>query len=128
MSKGDSETTLQELKDLMTQFRQERGWDKHLTPKNLAISISLEAAELLEHYQWDELKKDDDQEIADELADIIITCMSFASVLDLDVTKAFHSKLERIKQKYPTDVFKPGADINDAYFKTKQAYRREGDT
>jgi dCTP diphosphatase len=123
MSKNDQEITLQELKDQMIQFRTERGWDKHLTPKNLAISISLEAAELLEHYQWDELKRDDAQEIADELADIIITCISFATVLDLDIGTIFQSKLERIKQKYPTDIFKPGEDISEAYFKAKKAYR-----
>lgn len=126
--KGDAETSLQELKDLMVQFRKERGWDKHLTPKNLAISISLEAAELLEHYQWDEYSDKDSQAVADELADVIITCFSLATVLDVDIASTFRHKLERIKKKYPVTVFNPDTDNEAEYFRIKKSYRQKGGT
>jgi dCTP diphosphatase len=123
MSKGDAETTLQELKDLMLEFREARGWNKDMSPKNMAISICLEAAELLEHFQWDEYKSEDEQEIIDEFADVIMNCMSFANASGIDVSSAMKDKLERAKIKYPTEIFNPGSDSKEAYFQVKKAYR-----
>jgi len=123
MSKGDTETTLQELKDLMLEFREERGWNKDMSPKNMAISICLEAAELLEHFQWDEYKNEDEQEIIDEFADVIMNCMSFANASGIDVSSAMKNKLERAKIKYPVEIFNPGSDSKEAYFRVKKAYR-----
>ena len=82
MSRTDDETTIQELKDIVAEFRRERGWDKHNTPRNLASSIIVEAAELLEHFQWGEYSHQDKQEIADELADVLSYCFSLAHTLD----------------------------------------------
>ena len=123
MSKGDQETTLQELKDLMLEFREARGWAKDMSPKNMAISICLEAAELLEHFQWDEYKNEDEQEIIDEFADVIMTCMSFANASGIDVATAMKDKLERAKIKYPTEIFNPDSKNGEAYFRVKKAYR-----
>ena len=104
-SKGDAETTLQELKDLVHKFEQERGWAKHHNPKNVAISLCIEAAELLEHFQWDEYRQEDKQAIADELADVIFNCLNFANQMDIDISAAFMNKFERIQKKYPVEKF-----------------------
>lgn len=126
MTTHDRDTSLQELKDLVVQFREERGWGKHHTPKNLAISIALEAAELLEHFQWDEYRQDDKESMAEELIDVLINCFNFADILDIDIAPVFKAKLEKAKQKYPVELFNPKRDGNDDYFRIKQAYRQKG--
>jgi NTP pyrophosphatase (non-canonical NTP hydrolase) len=124
MSRDDSDTTIQELKDLIKAFRDERGWSKHHTPRNLAVSIAIEAAELMEHYQWETYQKDEKQAIANELADILMYCMDFATVTDIDVATAYKAKLEKAKKKYPTELFNPDNDNVDTYFAVKKAYRQ----
>lgn len=124
MSKTDADTTLQELKDLMTEFQRERGWGKHHQPKNLAMSIAIEAAELMELYQWDEFTKDDKQKASDELADILSYIILYADSLDIDIAEAFRHKLERNKQKYPTTVFNNNERARDSYHQIKQDYRK----
>lgn len=122
--KTDADTTLQDLKDATHQFRAERGWDRHNTGANLAMSITIEAAELLEHFQWgNEDTEANKQKIAHELADIINYCMSFASTMDIDVSTAFFDKLEHIKKKYPTSIFNPDNKDLEAYHKIKKSYR-----
>ncbi len=125
MSKGDNETTLQELKDLVRKFETERGWQKHHSPKNVAISLCIEAAELLEHFQWDEYRQEDKQAIADELADVIFNCLNFANQMDIDITSAFMKKFERIQKKYPVELFNPGNDSAKEYFRIKKEYRKK---
>jgi dCTP diphosphatase len=127
MTKGDDKTTLKELKDLIAQFSDERGWDRHHTPKNLAASICIEAAELLEHFQWDEYKQEDKQEIADELADIMSYVVNFARVMDIDIATAFKDKLERSKQKFPVELFNKDRVGNEDFFRIKKAYRKNKD-
>ena len=105
----DQRTTVQELKRLVTEFREERDWKKYNTPRNLAVSISIEAAELLEHFQWKtdaEIgqmigKKQRRDEVSDELADVIIYCLGFSDVMGIDVSRALRRKLGKIKEKYP---------------------------
>jgi len=127
MSKRDAETTIQELKDLVTKFETERGWQQHHTPKNVAISLCLEAAELLEHFQWDEYRQQDKQAVADELADVVFNCLNFAAVMDIDIASAFRDKFKRVQKKYPVELFHPGTANNDEYFRIKKAYRGQGD-
>jgi NTP pyrophosphatase (non-canonical NTP hydrolase) len=128
MSSDDRDTTIQELKDLIKAFRDERGWTKHHTPKNLAVSIAIEAAELMEHFQWETYQKNDKQALANELADILMYCMDFATVMDIDVANAYRAKLEHAKKKYPVEVFNPDNDNVDEYFKVKKAYRQSKGT
>jgi dCTP diphosphatase len=125
-NKTDATTTIQELKDAYVSFRNERGWKKYNTPRNLAISIAIEAAELMEHFQWG--TEDVDQhkdEIASELADVVNYCIQFAEATDIDLGTAFYTKLEAIKRKYPTSLFNPETENLDTYHKIKQAYRTD---
>jgi len=126
MKKTDKETSLQELKDLVVRFREERNWGKHHTPKNLAMSIAIEAAELMELFQWDEYTKRNQEKIADELADILIYCFNFADTCDIDIATAFRAKLAVNAKKYPTTLFNKKTDSPDEYHRIKQDYRQRG--
>lgn len=120
----DDKTTIQELKDLIVAFSAERGWMEHHTPKNLAISISLEAAELLEHFQWDDLQANTKDQMADELADILTYILAFADATDIDVATAYRNKLAKSAEKYPITLFNPASRGREEYLEIKQAYRK----
>jgi NTP pyrophosphatase (non-canonical NTP hydrolase) len=110
----DKETTVEELKKLVAKFRDERNWKKYHKPKDLAISINIEAAELLEHFQWktdekiNEMLKNKEKvkQISEELADIIDYCLSFADVMNIDISEALKKKIEENKKKYPVEKIK----------------------
>ncbi len=108
----DSKTTLQDLKDKMARFVHERDWEQFHTPKNLAMSIAIEAAELMEHFQWltiEESNNLNDAQLADigeELADIIIYSLSLANTLGLDLSQTVSAKMEKNIRKYPSDKVK----------------------
>ena len=74
---------MQELKTIITEFREKRGWEKYDTLERFSKSISIEAAELLEHFQWNE-EGDNIQEIKDELADVLIYALAMCSHLNED--------------------------------------------
>lgn len=105
----DKTTTISELKEYMAQFIKARNWDKHHNPKSLSMSIAIEAAELMEKFQFadnEESKKivqKDKQEIERELADILSYVLSFANVCDIDVSSAYKEKMEQNAQKYPVE-------------------------
>jgi len=124
MSKSDEKTNLQDLKDLVVKFRNERGWEKHFTPKDVATSISIEAGELLEHFQWANLLKDDRDEIANELADVLIFAFHFATLYDFDIATIFQNKLAAAAKKYPTSVFNEQHEDPDYYHHIKKVYRQ----
>jgi dCTP diphosphatase len=90
-----------ELLKALRQFVEERNWKQFHTPENLAKSISIESAELLELFQWGEPSNLD--EIQDELADVLTYCILLADKYDLDVEKIVLEKLEKTKAKYPVD-------------------------
>lgn len=123
MKAQDNTTTLQELKDLVAKFRDERDWAKHHSPKNLAMSIAIEAAELMEHFQWDDYTKSNRAEIEAELADVLIYCFNLADTMDIDLSSAFKAKLAKAGQKYPVAIFSGNKDNAEDYRKIKQAYR-----
>lgn len=118
----DKETTVSQLKSEAKKFLEERNWGKHHSLKNIAISISLEANELLEHFQWFDTYKNK-QEIADELADILIYCIHFANAGDIDISKAFKQKLDKARQKYPAGIMKSEDGLSQ-YDKIKKEYRK----
>lgn len=88
------------------QFRDDRNWKQFHNPKDLAISISLEAAELLENFQWsgtDLNVPEKSKKIADELADVLIYCALMADAMELDMTEIVLDKLEKNSEKYSVD-------------------------
>jgi NTP pyrophosphatase (non-canonical NTP hydrolase) len=89
-----------EVFQALRDFVDERNWSQFHTPENLAKSISIEAAELLECYQWGE---GDEADIRAELADVITYCYLLADKLNLDVDQIVLDKLEETKAKYPVD-------------------------
>lgn len=96
---------LEKLKKVIKQFVDERDWNKFHSPANLAKSISIEANELLECFQWDEENYDLDN-VKEELADVINYCIQMSIVLDLDISTIVLDKLEKTKLKYPVEKCK----------------------
>jgi len=95
-----SPTTLAALRT----FVAERDWDQFHSPENLAKSISIEAAEMLELYQWGQAP--DQERVEEELADVLIYCIHLANRLDLDIDGIILSKLETTRAKYPVELAK----------------------
>lgn len=87
------------------QFTRDRDWEQFHSPVNLAKSIVIESAELLEHFQWAD-DSFDLEEVAQELADVLIYCYQLADILGLDVEQIIHSKLDLNEEKYPVDKAK----------------------
>lgn len=81
-------------------FNQERGWGKGHTPENLAKSISIEAGELLECFQWDS-ENYNKQDVYDELADVFTYCIQMSISLGVSPEEIILNKLEKTKKKYP---------------------------
>ena len=112
---------------------QERGWD-NLRPGDLAKSISIEASELLENFQWDnptqeELKKNKVklESVKSELADVLIYCFEFSILFGFDTEKIILKKLTQVNKKYPAKLMrnrKGEAGTEDVYWKIKNEYRK----
>ena len=98
---------MDDIKKELLMFQKERDWKKFHTPENLAKSISIEAAELLEHFQWQ--NEYDENEVADELADVLIYCLYMADAMDFDVKEIILNKMEKNALKYPVDKSKGNA-------------------
>ena len=100
------------LKGKIRQFRDERDWKQFHNPKDLAISISIEAAELLEHFQWrtsEEVEKKiqtDQEKISEEMADVYIYLLELSDITGIDLIDAAEKKLEMNAKKYPIDKSK----------------------
>ncbi len=98
--------TLEEINQNIIKFRDERNWKQFHTPKDLAISISLEAAELLEVFQWSgtdmvvDTKRD---KIEEELADVLIYCGLMADAMEMDIGEIICKKLQTNCDKYPVE-------------------------
>ena len=95
---------MDELFDELIEFQKERDWKKFHTPENLAKSISIESAELLEQFQWQ--NEYNEEEIADELADVLIYCIYMASAMNLDINEIILNKMAKNAIKYPIDKSK----------------------
>ena len=96
-----------ETVELVKKFRDDRDWKKFHNPKDLAISLSLEAAELLEIFQWsaDDLECSDRlDKIREELADVLCYSVLLADRCGLDMDEIIREKVEKNAQKYPTDI------------------------
>jgi len=111
---SDKTTTVDELRQLVADFVQQRDWMQFHDPKNLACSILIEAAELMEHFQWlrsdqlAEVSRDEQRmkQIREETADVLAYLLSFANVLDIDLSTALEEKMLKNEGKYPAEQFR----------------------
>jgi NTP pyrophosphatase (non-canonical NTP hydrolase) len=105
----DRETTINELKERVRQFCEERDWDQFHNAKDLAIAISTEASELLEHFRFRKEKeieeiiesKQKKQLLSEEIADIFYFLLRFAQKYDIDISKELLEKIEKNEKRYP---------------------------
>ena len=106
---------LAELRDRLRAFAEERDWDQFHSPKNLAMALIAEAAELVEHFQWltekesGNLPLDKRALVAEELADVLLYLVRIADKLDVDLLAAAAEKLKRNEAKYPAPLVKGSA-------------------
>lgn len=109
---SDDLMRIKELRDELRRFVDERDWNKYHHPKELAISIAIEAAELLEIFQWDEktdiqdIKSDERtmSKIKEEIADVMMYVLCLSNQLGLDLSEAVLKKLEKNRTKYDKDM------------------------
>jgi NTP pyrophosphatase (non-canonical NTP hydrolase) len=100
---------LRELALVLRRFADERDWDQFHAPKNLAMALSVEAAELLEHFQWlgeeesKQLPADKLAQVGEEMADVLLYLVRLADKLDVDLVQAAKRKVQLNAQKYPVE-------------------------
>jgi NTP pyrophosphatase (non-canonical NTP hydrolase) len=114
MNHNDAVTTVAELRQLIADFVAERDWSQFHSPKNVSMALAIEAAELMEHFQW--LTTDASRELADEpeklaavgeeIADVIGYSFALANELGLDVSSAIRAKMVKNAQKYPAEKYR----------------------
>ena len=108
---SDTSTTVADLRDIVRRFVDERDWQQFHSPKNLSMSLAIEAAELMEHFQWIDAEasrrlKDDPTkvgEVRDEIADVLCYVLALANELDLDLSAAIRDKMVKNAAKYPAE-------------------------
>ncbi len=111
---SDATTSVNELREMVRDFVDARDWQQFHSPKNLSMALAIEAAELMEHFQWisgdasrtigDDPKKL--QAVGEELADVLCYALAIANELGLDVSSTMRAKMVRNKLKYPVDEFR----------------------
>jgi NTP pyrophosphatase (non-canonical NTP hydrolase) len=101
---------MHELIKKIKKFRQERDWGRYHSPKNLVMALSVEVAELVEHFQWltqEESRKLPDgklDQVRDEIGDILIYLANLSEKLGIDPVQAAHDKIEKNQIKYPVEI------------------------
>ncbi|QDU97819.1 nucleotide pyrophosphohydrolase [Lignipirellula cremea] len=111
---SDSQTSVHDLREMVRQFVDARDWQQFHAPKNLSMALSIEAAELMEHFQWitPEASRaigDDPNELAavgEELADVLCYALAIANELNLDVATIMRDKMVKNKLKYPAAEYR----------------------
>ncbi len=111
---NDQMTTVADLREAVRAFVDERDWSQFHNPKNLSMAIAIEAAELMEHFQWLDAaaasavrnSPAELQHVREELADILCFTLSFANALEIDVATAVREKIIKNERKYPADTFR----------------------
>lgn len=100
---------LKEILEKIRRFRDDRDWMQFHDPKNMAVSIIIEASELLEHFQWkrkeevEKYTKENKEEIQDEIADIALYLFELADNLEIDLLDAMKNKIIKNEKKYPVE-------------------------
>jgi len=107
MSAASPPDSLDDLRERLRRFCDERDWEQYHVPKNLAMSVAIEAAEIMEHFQWLTAAQSADldaaarHEVALEIADVLLYLVRLADVLDIDVAAAAREKIGLNARKYP---------------------------
>ena len=96
---------LEQLKQRIDKFNKDRDWDQFHTPSNLSKSISIEANELLECFQWSDTNYNI-EEVKEELADVMNYCIQMSLVLNVDIIDIINAKMDKTELKYPVDKSK----------------------
>jgi len=112
--RDDAQTTVAELKKLVADFVAERDWSQFHSPKNVSMALAIEAAELMEHFQWlttaasRQLSGDAAKlaEVGEELADVVGYSLALANELGIDLSSAIRAKMIKNAQKYPADQYR----------------------
>ena len=110
-----AEQYLNDLQQRLLMFAKERDWEQFHAPKNLAMALAVEAAELMEHFQWlseaqsEALSEDKRQEVGYELADVFIFTMRLAERLGVDLLRLVEEKIEINAKKYPAEKVRGSA-------------------
>ena len=113
--------TLEALREEVTRFVTEREWQQFHTPKNIAMALTVEAAELQEHFQWltpdasSELTAEQLEAVADEIADVQVYLVRLADVLGVDLLAACARKMEKNRAKHPVELARGRADKYTRY-------------
>ena len=96
---------LEQVMQRIDKFNKDRDWDKFHSPSNLAKSISIEANELLECFQWNDTEFDL-EDVLEELADVMNYCIQMSQVLKVDIIDIINAKMDKTEKKYPVDKAK----------------------
>mgnify|MGYP001112111924 CR=1 FL=1 len=115
----DANTNIAYLMSQVREFLEERDWQKYHNPKDLAESICIEAAELLQLFQWMTRKEvrafrgasSEAERLKGELADVVIYCLSMANTMNIDLTSTVMRKLENNRKKYPSRLYRGKARL-----------------
>lgn len=106
---SDKITSVEDLRNLVAVFVEERRWQQFHTPNNLTMSVAIEAAELMELFQWSDERVPDDKQmvlVREELADVVIYCLALANTLEIDLSQAVREKVAANALKYPVERYK----------------------
>lgn len=111
---NDKETTMAQVSQLVANFVDQRDWNQFHSPKNLSMALSIEAGELMEHFQWISMEESrevvNDQKrvdaIAEEVADVLSYTVAIARQLNIDLAATIEKKMEKNRLKYPVEEFK----------------------
>ncbi len=111
---NDGRTTIADLREVVRQFVDARDWSQFHSPKNLSMSLAIEAAELMEHFQW--ISTDDSrlvsgepakrEAVSDELADVFCYTLAIANELQIDLSTALENKMKKNEKKYPANEYR----------------------
>jgi NTP pyrophosphatase (non-canonical NTP hydrolase) len=120
---NDIQVTLQQLKKRHADFVKDRDWNQFHIPKNLSMALAVEAAELMEKFQWVDnaqswdVVKTERTQIEHEIADVLCYVVAFANACNIDLATAFENKMRHNEAKYPVDKAKGRSDKYTAYTK-----------
>jgi len=109
---SDDQTTILAVRQMVGTFVEQRNWSKFHSPKNISMALAIEAAELMEHFQWIEGQEsrkpvpDKKVAIGEELADVLCYSMAIANELDIDIASVMKRKMELNRAKYPVEEFR----------------------